>query len=172
MPTKIIVADFTKPDVLPMIISRLDEFKIDIGVLVNNVGLLGEHQMPFLELDRNTVVNMINVNITSGTVLCHHLLPQMKQKGKGAIINISSTASLIYIPYLAEYSATKHFMTAFTRALAAEYSEYGVTIQCIEPGQVATEMTKYFERVYFYYTQGLLLIRYIYIYWYDLYLYY
>ena len=148
MATKVIVADFTKPEALSMILSKLDEFEIEIGVLVNNVGILGEHHMPFLELDRNTVINMINVNVTSGTVLCHHLLPKMKERGKGAIINLSSSASLIYIPYVAEYTATKHYMTAFTRALAAEYSEYGVTIQSMEPGQVDTEMTKHFEKVY------------------------
>ena len=129
-----------------MIVNKLDEFQIDIGVLVNNVGLLGGHQMPFLELDRDTVMNMINVNVTAGTYLCHALLPRMKQKGKGAIINISSTGSLGYFPYLAEYTATKHYMTAFTRAIASENSDSGVTIQCIEPGQVATEMTKYMEK--------------------------
>ena len=145
--TKVIVADFSNPEVLPMIVNKLDEFKIDIGVLVNNVGLLGGHHMPFLELDRKTVIDMINVNITAGTYLCHALLPKMKEKRKGAIINISSTASLSYFPYLAEYAATKHYMTAFTRAISEEYSEYGVTIQCIEPGQVATEMTKYFDKI-------------------------
>ena len=144
--SKVIVADFSNPEVLPMIVNKLDEFKIDIGVLVNNVGLLGGHHMPFLELDRNTVIDMINVNITAGTYLCHALLPKMKEKRKGAIINISSTGALAYFPYLAEYTATKHYMTAFTRAIAAENSEYGITIQCIEPGQVATEMTKYFDK--------------------------
>ena len=129
-----------------MIVNKLDEFNLDIGVLVNNVGLLGGHHMPFLELDRNTVIDMITVNITAGTYLCHALLPKMKQKRKGAIINISSIASLLDVPYLAEYAATKHYMTAFTRAIATENSEYGVTIQCIEPGQVATEMTKYFDK--------------------------
>ena len=130
-----------------MIVNKLDEFNLDIGVLVNNVGLLGGHFMPFLELDRKTVVDMINVNVTAGTYLCHALLPKMKQKRKGAIINISSTGSLFYMPYLAEYAATKHYMTAFTRALSVENSDSGVTIQCIEPGQVATEMTKYFEKM-------------------------
>ena len=77
--TKIIVADFMDPNVLHRIVQELDQFNIDIGVLVNNVGMLGEHHMPFLELDLETVTGMINVNILAGTVLCHALLPKMKK---------------------------------------------------------------------------------------------
>ena len=147
VPTKIIVADFTDPKVLQKIVHEIEGFNIDIGVLVNNVGMLGPHQMPFLELDQQTVIDMINVNILSATVLCHSLLPKMKEKGKGAVINISSLAAYFYAPYLAEYAATKHYMSAFTMAIAEEYGDYGVEIQCIEPGAVDTAMTQYFDEV-------------------------
>ena len=103
--------------------------------------------MPFLELDQQTVIDMINVNILSATVLCHSLLPKMKEKGKGAIINISSLAAYIFAPYLAEYAATKHYMSAFTMAIAEEYANCGVEIQCVEPGAVDTAMTQYFDEV-------------------------
>lgn len=116
-------------------------------MLVNNVGLLGEHQMPFLQLDRDTVCNIITVNCTAATVLCHALLPKMIENGRGAIINISSSGSKYPCPYLAVYAATKHYMTAFTQAIAAEYLDSGVTIQCIEPGVVSTKMTEYFDKV-------------------------
>ena len=145
--TKIIAADFTDPQVLPRVVQELDQLNIDIGVLVNNVGMLGEHQMPFLALDEPTVVGMINVNILAATVLCHSLLPKMKEKGKGAIINISSIAAYFFAPYLAVYAATKHYMSAFTIAIAAEYADSGVDIQCIEPGAVETSMTRYFDNV-------------------------
>ena len=85
---------------LPRIIQELEQLNIDIGVLVNNVGMLGEHQMPFLALDEATVVGMINVNILAATVLCHSLLPKMKEKGKGAIINISSIAAYFLLHIL------------------------------------------------------------------------
>ena len=130
-----------------MVVQKIEEFEIDIGVLVNNVGLLGPHQMPFLELDQQTVIDMINVNVLAATVLCHSLLPKMKKKGKGAIINISSLGAYVIMPYLAEYGATKHYMSAFTQAIAAECSDSGVTIQCIEPGTVETAMTEHFDEV-------------------------
>ena len=145
--TKIIVADFMDPSVLQRIVQELDQFNIDIGVLVNNVGMLGEHHMPFLELDLETVTGMINVNILAGTVLCHALLPKMKKKGRGAVINISSSANFTPIPYLAVYAATKHYMTAFTQAITEEYKGCGVEIQCIEPGAVKTSMTELFDEV-------------------------
>eukprot|EP00092_Neocalanus_flemingeri_P011533 GFUD01012428.1.p1 GENE.GFUD01012428.1~~GFUD01012428.1.p1 ORF type:complete len:336 (+),score=75.58 GFUD01012428.1:29-1009(+) len=142
--TMIIVADFTKVDVLDQIVGKLKESKLDIGVLVNNVGILGPHFQPFLELDSKLVKDMITVNITAATVLCHELLPAMIQKRKGAIINIASVASYLPGPYLAEYSATKHYMHALTEGIAAEYADTGVIIQEVDPGQVATEMTKDF----------------------------
>jgi short-subunit dehydrogenase len=143
--TKIIVADFMDPNVLHRIVQELDQFNIDIGVLVNNVGMLGEHHMPFLELDLETVTGMINVNILAGTVLCHALVPKMKKKGRGAVINISSSANFTPIPHLAVYAATKHYMTAFTMAIAEEYKGCGREIQCIEPGAVKTSMTELFD---------------------------
>ena len=135
------------PKCLPRIVQELEEFNIDIGVLVNNVGMLGEHHMPFLELPLEDVVGMVNVNVLAGTYLCHSLMPKMRAKGKGAVINVSSSANLIFIPYLAVYAATKHYMTAFTMAIAEEYKGSGIEIQCLEPGAVKTSMTTHFDEV-------------------------
>merc|ERR1712142_721964 len=142
--TMIIVADFTKVEVINHIVEKIRESKVDIGVLVNNVGILGPHFQPFLELDSKIVKDMITVNITAATVLCHELLPAMVKKKKGAIINISSMASYLAMPYLAEYSATKHYIHALTEALAIEWEDSGVIIQEVCPGTVSTEMTKDF----------------------------
>ena len=129
------------------VVRELDKLNIDIGILVNNVGMLGEHQMPFLELDESTVVGMINVNVLTATVLCHSILPKLKRRGKGAIINISSIAAYFFAPYLALYASTKHYLSAFTMALAAENADSGIYIQCIEPGAVETAMTQFFDVV-------------------------
>ena len=109
--------------------------------------MLGEHQMSFLELDESTVIGMINVNVLTATVLCHSILPKMKKRGKGAIINISSIAAYFFAPYLALYASTKHYLSAFTMALAAENADSDIYIQCIEPGAVETSMTQFFDVV-------------------------
>jgi len=138
------VADFTNLEVLDHIVGKLKEARLDIGVLVNNVGILGPHFQPFLELERKIVKDMVTVNITALTVLCHELLPAMIEKRKGAIINIASLASYVTGPYLAEYCATKHYVHALTEAIAIEVEDSGVIIQEVDPGQVSTEMTKDF----------------------------
>jgi len=142
--TMIIVADFTDIEVLDKIVEEIRESKVDIGVLVNNVGILGPHFMPFLELDGNIVKDMITVNISAATILCHKLLPAMVKKKKGAVINIASFGSFMMGSYLAEYIATKHYMHAFTEAISVELEDTGVIVQEVDPAEVATEMTKDF----------------------------
>ena len=113
-----------------------------IGV-VNNVGTAGEHMMPFLDQDSVNVDHMISVNIAVITRLTHAFLPQMKRRGRGAIINISSVASLQPMPYIAVYAATKHYIHAFTEALRYENKDSGVTIQEVTPGAVDTALTRH-----------------------------
>ena len=72
------------------------------------------------------------------TLLCHALLPEMTGRGRGAIINISSVAGLIPLPYLAVYSATQHYISALTQAIAQEYSGLGVVIQEVRRSQRKT----------------------------------
>ena len=122
METIIIAVDFTSSSALTTIVDTLNEHKFDIGILVNNVGILGPHWMPFLDLDENIVKDIISVNVLSCTSLCHAILPGMVMKGKGAIINIGSMCSICPVPYLATYAATKHYIAAFTKAIAAEYA--------------------------------------------------
>jgi len=140
--TYIIVADFTDDRAVREVVKKLKENDLDIGILVNNVGIFGPHFMPFLEMDEKTVKDMINVNITAATLLCHAILPKMNAKNKGAIINMCSSTSFYTMPYLSEYSATKHFISAFTSGLQAENSDSKVIIQELDPGQVSTNMTK------------------------------
>merc|ERR1712110_1396480 len=143
----IIKADFTDVSVLPVIVSRLKEEQVEVGILVNNVGILGPSggPWPFLQLDLAIVKDMPTVNITAATYLCHQFLPAMVAKGKGAVINIASMGSFYPGPYLAEYIATKHYMHSFTESLALEMEGTGVLIQEIDPGVVNTEMTKEFD---------------------------
>jgi short-subunit dehydrogenase len=110
----IIQADFTDPSVLPVIVSKIQEAGVEVGILVNNVGIFGPHVMPFLESEVGHVKDMVTVNITAATVLCHQLLPAMVARGRGAVINIASLASYWHGPYIAEYVATKHYMHSFT----------------------------------------------------------
>ena len=81
------------------------------------------------------------MNVLPLTMFCHALLPDMARRGRGAVINISSLAGLVPVPHLAVYSATQHYISALTQAIAQEYSGQGVVIQ--EVSCTLSHLTEY-----------------------------
>ena len=145
--TEVVVVDFTEPRAVETVVKEVAKLKIDISVLVNNVGMLGPHFLPFLELEEKTARDIITVNCGAVTMMCHAFLPRMLEVNKGAVINICSNSSFVVMPYLSEYAASKHFMAAFTEGLRAELSHSNVVIQLVDPGQTKTAMTRDFVQI-------------------------
>jgi len=116
---------------------ELAERGIDVDVLVNNagVGLMGV----FDHADPDRVVAMIDLNVTSLTLLTRALLPGMVARRRGGVLNISSGFGLGVLPSFAAYCATKHYVTGFTEALVADLAGTGVSVTQVCPGPVATE---------------------------------
>lgn len=142
--TRIIQADFT--DVSPDNYCHIQEklAGLEVGVLINNVGISYNHPDYFLELaDKEKVFsNIIKCNIFSVTFMSQLLLPQMVERHRGVVINISSTAAQIPSPLLTVYGASKAYVEKFSQDLSYEYGKKGITIQCLVPGYVATKMSK------------------------------
>ncbi|CAJ1954559.1 unnamed protein product [Cylindrotheca closterium] len=115
---------------------------LDVGVLVNNVGVSYRYPMYFHELTDDEVQNLMTMNIDSTVWMTRMVLPGMLEKKSGAIVNISSASALYTLPGLAEYSGSKGFIEKFSRAINAEYSSKGVTCQCQAPFYVATKLAK------------------------------
>jgi len=115
---------------------------LDIGVLINNVGVSYRYPMYFHELADAEVADLVEMNVNSITWMTRFVLPQMVDKKKGAIVNISSGSAMYTLPLLAEYSAAKSFIEKFTLALHAEYSSKGISVQCQIPFYVATKLAK------------------------------
>ncbi|XP_063800224.1 very-long-chain 3-oxoacyl-CoA reductase [Pseudophryne corroboree] len=141
--TKVIVADFGKPaEIYDHIEAGLRG--LEIGVLVNNVGVSYEYPEYFLDipdLDR-TLDKLIDINIISVCKMTRLVLPGMLERSKGVILNISSASGMYPVPLLTVYSATKAFVDFFSRGLHAEYQSKGVTVQSVLPFFVATKMSK------------------------------
>ena len=116
----VIAEDLTRSTALTSIINTLEAEKLDIGVLINNVGILGPHWMPFLEMEAKDIKDIMNVNMMATVSLCHAVLPGMVKKGKGAVVNISSVCSNFSVPYLATYTASKSFVSSFTKTISTE----------------------------------------------------
>ncbi|XP_063770860.1 17-beta-hydroxysteroid dehydrogenase type 3 [Pseudophryne corroboree] len=135
---KIIQADFTKNKIYESIEESLKE--LEIGVLVNNVGMLpSPHPGQFLTGPDNDE-NLINCNVTSAVKMTRIILKQMKERRKGLILNISSAVGRFPCPLYTLYSASKAFVTTFSKALQAEYKSKGIIIQAVTPYGVSTPM--------------------------------
>ena len=115
---------------------------LDIGVLVNNVGMSYEYPQEFLELSSTYVDTLINLNIVSLNAMTRIVLPQMVERKKGAVINISSFLAAFPTPLLSVYSASKSYVDLISQGMAKEYSSKGITVQCVLPGYVTSKLSK------------------------------
>jgi len=139
---KIIVCDYSKFDDAAKLHIQTSLKGLDIGVLINNVGVSYRYPCYFHELTSEEVGNLIEMNVNSTTWMTRYVINGMLEKKKGAIVNISSGSAMYTLPLLAEYSAAKSFVEKFTLALNAEYKSKGISVQCQIPFYVATKLAK------------------------------
>lgn len=123
---------------------ELAALPVEVDVLINNAGL-GDHGL-FEKSEWSRVEAMIDVNVTALTRVTHELLPSLIARGRGAILNVSSIASLLPLPQMAIYAATKAYVTSFSEALRAELRGTGVSVTALCPGPVDTEFAALAER--------------------------
>lgn len=110
---------------------------IEIEVLVNNAGfgLMGK----FDELSVERQSEMIHLNIAALTELTHYVLPGMKRRKRGRILNVASMAAFLPGPLMAVYYATKAYVLSFSEGLAEELDRTGVTVTALCPGATKTK---------------------------------
>ncbi|XP_029030063.1 hydroxysteroid (20-beta) dehydrogenase 2 [Betta splendens] len=142
--TRTIQVDFTHGhSIYPYIAAELRG--LEIGILVNNVGMTySDNFAYFLEIPdaEQKITQVINCNVLSVPQMTRMVLPGMIERGTGLIINISSQVGVHPQPLLSLYSSTKSFVTYFSQCLHAEYKSKGITVQCVAPFMVSTNMTK------------------------------
>jgi NAD(P)-dependent dehydrogenase (short-subunit alcohol dehydrogenase family) len=110
-----------------------------LDILVNNAGV-GDFGKRLHEIDDATWAHILDVNLTGLFRITRAVLPQMLKQGKGAIVNISSIASLVGIPTSPAYTASKGALDAVTRALAIDYAKEGIRCNVVNPGLIDTPM--------------------------------
>ncbi|MEO8034085.1 MAG: SDR family oxidoreductase [Acidobacteriota bacterium] len=109
-------------------------------ILVNNAGInkIG----PFQELDPADFARIQQVNVTAPFLLMRAVVPSMRRRGWGRIVNITSIFGVVSKEYRAPYSASKFALDGMTAALAAEVAADGVLANCVSPGFIDTELTR------------------------------
>lgn len=108
-----------------------------VDILVNNVGVYPHR--PFEELTFEEWRRVLATNLDSVFLCTHAVFPAMRERRYGRIVNVSSATFLIGFPEMTAYIASKGAIIGFTRSLAHEAGEHGITINAIAPGLIATE---------------------------------
>lgn len=116
---------------------------VPVGILVNNVGTNTDFPDNFENTPEDKLWEILNVNIGAATMMTRLVLPEMKQRRQGAIVNISSGSELQPLPYMNIYAASKAFVRNFTLALQYEVEPHGITCQLVSPLFVTTKMNQF-----------------------------
>lgn len=114
---------------------------IDVAILVNNVGINYSYPQNFETVDVEEDLKMLTVNCESIVRLTKAVLPKMKERKSGAIINLSSFSAKVPTPLLATYSGTKAFAMKFSESLAEEVRPFGIDVMSVSPNLVVSRMS-------------------------------
>jgi short-subunit dehydrogenase len=129
--------DLTDPTAIDTMLQDLQERIGSIDILVNNAGLGDVSRFHTTSLEK--LDWMLRVNVNALTHLSHRLIQPMVARGRGGVLNISSSFAFTFMPGFGAYAASKMYVTGLTEALRLELRGTGVSITQICPGPVATE---------------------------------
>ena len=128
--------DITNRDDVKKAVKKVEETFDKVDILVNNVGW--DKAMPFIDCPEELWDKVIDINLTGQIAITRAVLDGMVSRKYGKIVNIASTAGVVGTPRTAEYSGAKAAVIGFTRCLAKEVGQYGINVNCISPGPIAT----------------------------------
>lgn len=134
------VCDVTDPDARRGLAEALETSGVAVDVLVNNAGF--STSGPFWRSDRGRELDMVRTNIEAVVDFCSLFTPAMVERGRGAVLNVASTASFQPLPMQSGYAATKAFVLSFTESLHEELRPHGVAVTALCPGPVRTEFAE------------------------------
>lgn len=135
--------DVTDRNKVSACLDQLKEIDKVPNVLINNAGITKDQL--FLRMKNEDWDDVIDTNLTSVFNMSKLFIKSMVKERSGSIINISSVAGLMGNAGQVNYSASKAGLGGFTRALAKEVAARNITVNCIAPGFIETDMTDHFQ---------------------------
>jgi hypothetical protein len=132
----VLPCDLSDRDARADLLEAIDDLGLVPEVLVNNAGLstLG----PVHASDPDAEANLLEVDVVAVVDLCSRFLPGMVERGRGAVLNVASTAAFQPLPGQAAYGAAKAFVLSYTQSLSGELAGTGVDVTVLCPGPVDT----------------------------------
>jgi len=133
-------ADMSKPKAIEQMVKQTTDAFGTVDIMVNNAGI--QHVAPIEEFPDEKWDAILAINLSSAFHATKLVLPQMRRKGWGRVINVASAHALVASPYKAAYVAAKHGVLGLTRVTALETAEDGITCNAICPGYVRTPLVE------------------------------
>jgi short-subunit dehydrogenase len=137
---EVLVADLTDASARANLARVIYERGLKVELVVNNAGF--STTGPVYRADHEREVSMIRTDVEAVVDLCSLFLPDMVQRGRGAVLNVASTAAFQPVPGQAGYGASKAFVLSYSYAIRAELRGTGVTVTTLCPGPVRTEFAE------------------------------
>ena len=134
----IAVFDVTDSTAVTAGVSALLSAHGNIDIVVNNAGM--QQRQPIEDFTDADWLKLMNTNVNSAFYVSRAVIPQMKARGSGKIINICSVLSFISRPSIVPYATSKGGLAMFTKGLAVELASHGIQSNGIAPGFYKTEM--------------------------------
>ncbi len=133
-------ADMSRQDQIEAMLARAAQQLGGIDVLVNNAGI--QHVAPVDEFPVEKWNAILAINLSAAFHTTRLALPHMKFNGWGRIVNIASAHALVASPFKSAYVAAKHGIAGFTKTVALEVAEQGITVNAVCPGYVLTPLVE------------------------------
>jgi short-subunit dehydrogenase len=131
-----VALDLTEDDAPGKLFDEMNARGLEVEMLINNAGFGSMGDFTTLELERE--LEMIDLNIKALVALTYLFLKPMRERERGAIINVASTAGFQPVPYMTTYAATKAFVLSFSDALWEENRDHGIKVIALCPGVTDT----------------------------------
>jgi 3-hydroxybutyrate dehydrogenase len=134
-------ANMANPAEIPDMVERIGRSAGPVDILVNNAGI--QHVAPVEEFPAERWDAIIAINLSAAFHAAKAVLPEMRRRGFGRIVNISSAHGLVASPFKSAYVAAKHGVIGLTKVIALETAEAGITCNAICPGYVWTPLVEH-----------------------------
>lgn len=141
-----IAGDVTSSDSVARTVARTRAELGEIDILVNNAGVISAMYME--DIDDREWDRVVRVNLTGVFYMCRAVVPAMKARGSGRVINVASNAAKTGEALLTHYSASKFGVVGFSQALALECASRHVNVNCVCPSWCDTNMMSEMAPVY------------------------